>query len=108
MPRQAAFFETVDYPMADAFEAAEYHCIDHAESQTIREEKAREENAGRAKAEIVAENKQLSNPGKCLHCSKPSKKMFCSATCKTKWQSSMNSFYSRLPKAKPSDTMELF
>jgi Zn-dependent alcohol dehydrogenase len=49
-------------------------------------------------------------PAKCLKCRKPSRpgSNFCSAKCKTAWQSNMSAWHRRLPKCEDQDAPTLF
>ena len=90
---QQAFFETLDYPLADAFEAADNRSIFDPQPLPLPPLQISEKPA---------------MAGHCLKCGKPSPSMFCNQKCRQSWIGGMNAWHAKLPKANPSDTQELF
>lgn len=79
-------------------------CLSPTEAKAIRETKQAEEEAGRGEREIERGHRQLDqHGGKCLQCGRKSESMFCAATCRNKWKSSMNAFSRRLERTKCAD-----
>jgi hypothetical protein len=83
---QEAFFETRNYPFADIFDAGD------AATTTAAEKTAVNASSELPKALRAA------TAQKCLKCGKPSAAMFCNATCRKTWMSSMSAFHNRLAK----------
>jgi len=83
--RQDAFFETVDFPLADLFEAAEKP---HQARQCVP--------ATQATAGPSLPTRPASEPPRCLRCGKACSAMFCNAKCRAAWIGGMNAWNARL------------
>jgi hypothetical protein len=84
---QDSFFETVDLPLADLFEQAEYSPASEPVAPPAKP----------TRAQILASQ----HNGRCLKCGKPAAGgMFCGAVCRGKWETARSTLSTRLAKTR--------